>query len=35
MNEKDFAQCLAQEKGSVNGNWDELLQESQLTGVSF
>lgn len=30
MNEKYFACALAQEKGSINGNWDELLQELQV-----
>jgi len=30
MNDKYFAYGLAQEKGSINGNWDEPLQESQV-----
>lgn len=35
MNEKDFAQYLAREKGSINGTWGDLLQESQVTRVNF
>ena len=30
MNEKYFAYGLAQEKSSINGNWDELFQESHV-----